>query len=76
LTASESPWRLLSHAAVAACLLVGCAGTGTAGAGQICHVHDTGSDYTVNFDFPVSHPDQQALRHPRHPVAAEERLAV
>jgi Protein of unknown function (DUF3298) len=74
LTASGSPWRLLGHAAVTACVLVGCAGTGTAGAQspcadlggtvdshQTCHVHNTSSVYTVNFDFPVSYPDQRAL---------------
>jgi hypothetical protein len=66
--------RLLGQAAVAACVLVGWSGTGTAGAqsacadlsgtvdrDQICHVHSTGSSYKVDFNFPVSYPDQQAL---------------
>jgi hypothetical protein len=66
--------RLLGQAAVAACVLVGWSGTGTAGAqsacadlsgtvdpDQICHVHSTGSSYNVDFNFPVGYPDQQAL---------------
>jgi len=66
--------RLLGQAAVVACVLVGWSGTGTVGAqsacadlggtvdpDQICHVHSTGSSYTVNFNFPAGYPDQQAL---------------
>jgi hypothetical protein len=66
--------RLLGQAAAAACVLVGWSGTGTAGAqsacadlggtvgpDQICHVHSTGSSYTVNVNFPVGYPDQRAL---------------
>src|ERR1700730_11960639 len=66
--------RLLGQAAVAACVLVGWSGTGTAGAQSACadlggtvdpdhncHVHSTGSSYNVHFNFPVGYPDQRAL---------------
>jgi hypothetical protein len=66
--------RLLGHAAVVACVLAGWSGTGTAGAqsactdlggtvhaDEICRVHTTTSDYSLDFSFPVSYPDQQAL---------------
>jgi hypothetical protein len=66
--------RLLGHAAVAACVLVGWPGTGMAGAqsacadlggavnpDQICHVHSVASSYTIDFSFPISYPDQQPL---------------
>jgi hypothetical protein len=66
--------RMLGYAAVAACVLVGWSGTGTAGAqsacadlggtvdpDQICHVQSATSSYTLDFSFPVSYPDQQPL---------------
>jgi Protein of unknown function (DUF3298) len=66
--------RLLGLAAVAAGVLVGWSGIGTAGAqsacadlggtvapDQICHVHTAGSSYTLDISFPVDYPDQRAL---------------
>jgi hypothetical protein len=66
--------RIMGHAAVAACVLVGWSVTGTAGAqpvcadlrgtvdpDQICHVHNAGSSYTLDLSFPVDYPDQQPL---------------
>jgi Protein of unknown function (DUF3298) len=66
--------RSLAHAALAACVLVGWSGTGTAGAqsacadlggtvdrGQACHVHTASSSYTVDFSFPLDYPDAQPL---------------
>ena len=66
--------RLLGQAAVAACVLIGWSGTGTAGAqsacadlggtvdaAQICSLHSADSSHTVDLSFPVSYPDQQAL---------------
>ena len=66
--------RLPGRAVVAACALLGWSGTGMAGAtsacadlggtvdaDQICHVHTASSSYTLDFTFPVSYPDQQAL---------------
>jgi hypothetical protein len=66
--------RLLGQVALAACIMVGWSGTGTAGAqsacadlggtvepDQICHVHTSGSGYTIDFSFPVDYPDQQPL---------------
>jgi len=66
--------RMLGYAAVAACVLVGWSGTGTAAAqsacadvggtvdpDQICHVQSATSSYTLDFSFPVSYPDQQPL---------------
>jgi hypothetical protein len=66
--------RLLAHAGVAACVLIGWSGTATAGAqsscadlggtvdtDQICQVHVVGPGYTIDFSFPVDYPDQQAV---------------
>ena len=63
--------RVLGQAVVVACVLVGWLGTGTAGAqsacadlggtvdpDQICHVQSTGSNYNVDFNFPVGYPDR------------------
>jgi hypothetical protein len=65
---------LLGRTAVAACILIGWAGTGTAsaqsacaglggsvGTDQICHVKTAGSTYKIAFDFPVDYPDQQPV---------------
>jgi hypothetical protein len=30
-------------------------------AGQMCHVHASGATYTLDMDYPVDYPDQQAL---------------
>jgi hypothetical protein len=59
---------------MAACVLIGCSGTGTASGqsacadlggtvdpDQICHVHSATSSYTLDFHFPIDYPDQQAL---------------
>jgi hypothetical protein len=66
--------RIVGHAAVAACVLLGWSGTGAAGAqsacadlggtvdpDQSCHVHSATASYTLDFSFPVSYPDQQPL---------------
>jgi hypothetical protein len=66
--------RVLGHATVAACVLIGWTGTGTAaaepacadlggtvGPDQICHVHSEAEHYTFDISFPVDYPDQQAL---------------
>ena len=34
---------------------------GTVQAGQLCRVHATGANYTLNMTFPSDYPDQQAL---------------
>ena len=59
----------LSIATAATALPVGMAGAqsacadlrGTVDPDQICHVHSATSSYTIDFRFPVSYPDQQAL---------------
>jgi hypothetical protein len=66
--------RVLGHAAVAACVLLGWSATGTAGAqsacadlggtgepDQSCRLHSATTSYTLDFRFPVDYPDQQAL---------------
>jgi hypothetical protein len=66
--------RTLGQAAVAACVLVGWSGTGSAGAqsvcadlggmvdpDQICRGRIVGSGYTLDLSFPVDYPDQQPL---------------
>jgi hypothetical protein len=66
--------RTLRQAAVAACVLVGWAGTGMAGAQSACahlggtvdpdqiyHARSAGSGYEIDFRFPVNYPDQRAL---------------
>jgi hypothetical protein len=66
--------RLLGPAAMAACVLIGWSGIGTAGAqsacadlggtvdpDQICHVHNATAGYTLDSSFPVDYPDQQPL---------------
>lgn len=34
---------------------------GTVDPGQMCHVHASGATYTLDMNFPVDYPDQQAL---------------
>jgi hypothetical protein len=66
--------RIVGHAVVAACVLLGWSGSGMAGAqsacadlggtvdpDQICHVHTVASSYTLDVSFPVGYPDQQPL---------------
>jgi len=62
---------LIAAAVLAPAVLLGCPATaapascagldGTIEAGQLCHVHATGPNYTINMTFPVDYPDQQAL---------------
>jgi Protein of unknown function (DUF3298) len=65
---------LLGRAAMAACIVLGWAGAGTAsaqsacadlggsvGTDQICHVRTAGATYKIAFDFPVDYPDQQPV---------------
>jgi hypothetical protein len=44
-------------AASPACVAVG----GAVEAGQMCHIHAANGTYTLDMDFPVDYPDQQAL---------------
>jgi hypothetical protein len=44
-------------AAPASCANLG----GTVDPGQMCHVHASGPTYTLDMNFPVDYPDQQAL---------------
>lgn len=38
-----------------------CASLGGTQAAEMCHVHASGPTYTLNLNFPVDYPDQQAL---------------
>ncbi|OBJ91501.1 esterase [Mycobacterium sp. 1245852.3] len=61
----------IAAALLAAAVLVGwpaaaeppsCAGLGgSVEAGQLCHLHATGPNYTLNMTFPADYPDEQAL---------------
>jgi Protein of unknown function (DUF3298) len=48
---------LPAAAAPASCPSLG----GSIEAGQMCHVHTSGGTYTLDLNFPVDYPDQQAL---------------
>jgi hypothetical protein len=52
-------WLLCWPAAAAppSCASLG----GSVEAGQMCHVHTSGGTYTLDMNFPVDYPDQQAL---------------
>jgi hypothetical protein len=61
----------IAAALLAAAVLLGCPAAaeppscaglgGSVEAGQLCHLHATGPNYTLNMTFPADYPDEQAL---------------
>ena len=60
-TTSSSPVPTTSASAAASPATACAAFGGTVEAGQTCRVHNETPEYTLDFQFPVDYPDQQAL---------------